>query len=119
MWPTRSVAVSSSRYTTTETLDTSVQNMERSRSAFQEQPPQTLGMPAQRTGTMPVPNAGQLPTQMWGQPPAPMPGQMSAQMAAQMSPQIGGNMPAQFAAQTSAQMAGQQPLPRMGSCLGP
>ena len=53
MWPTRSVAVSSSRYTTTEALDTSVQNMERSRSAFQEPPPQTLGMPAQRTDTMP------------------------------------------------------------------
>ena len=114
MWPTRSVAVSSSRYTTTEGLDTSVQNMEESRSAFPETHPQMLGMPAQRTAQMPVPNAGPLPTQMWGQPPAPMPGQMTALMAAQMSPQIGGNMPAQFAAQTSAQMAGQQPSPRMG-----
>ena len=67
------MAVSSSRYTTTEGLDTSVQNMEESRSAFQELPPQTLGMPAQRTAQMPVPSAGPLPTQLWGQPSAPIP----------------------------------------------
>ena len=78
-----------------------MQNMEESRSAFQELPPQTLGMPAQRTAQMPVPNAGPLPTQLWGQPSAPMPGQMTAPMAAQMSPQIGGNtesLPLPFAA---------------------
>ena len=56
------MAVSSSRYTTTEGLDTSVQNMEESRSAFSETHPQTLRMPAQRTAQMPVPNVGPLPT---------------------------------------------------------
>ena len=66
-----------------------MQNMEESRSAFQELSPQTLGMPAQRTVQVPVPNAGLLPTQMWGQPSAPMPGRMSALMAAQMSPHGG------------------------------
>ena len=67
------MAVSSSRYTTTEGLDTSVQNMEESRSAFPETHPQTLGMPVQRTGQPPAQNAGLLPTQMMGQPPAPQP----------------------------------------------